>query len=148
MELAWQPEYASGLATIDQEHQNILRLFQELLEAIARGDSYMTLASLLSNCVAETEQHFQHEEQLAVTAGHPQCHCHRVAHQSLLRHLYRLLAQMEANPASLSVATVATTAQLVLHHICEVDLPMLRLLTPPEAPRQPQGAALMAENCF
>jgi len=146
--LTWHAEYGSGLAEIDQEHQQLLEQLQQLAAAIARGDSYTTLKPQLLDCVAETEAHFQHEETLMAAANHPYYLSHRAAHQNLLRDLSRVMEEINAQPEALSTATVETIGQLVVQHICNEDLPMLYLLTHPEELAQQQAEQLTAETCF
>ncbi|HIK48921.1 bacteriohemerythrin [Thermosynechococcus sp. M55_K2018_012] len=146
--LAWQAEYCSGVEVIDQEHQQLLQLLQQLYEAIAQGKAFTHVEPLLLGCAAETQRHFQHEETLMADANHPQYLSHRAAHQNLLRDLNRLLDAVQSQPSTLSTTTVATIGQLVIQHICEEDLPMLYLLTHPEELARQQAEQLTAETCF
>lgn len=146
--LAWQAEYCSGLEVIDQEHQQLLQRLQQLTAAIAQGDSFPQLQSLLLDCAAEIQDHFQHEETLMAAANHPEYLSHRAAHQNLLRDLRRIIDDVQTSPETLTTTTADTISQLVIQHICKEDLPMLYLLTHPEELARQQAAQLTAETCF
>ncbi|WP_448525840.1 bacteriohemerythrin [Parathermosynechococcus lividus] len=147
-ELAWQAEYCSGLEVIDQEHQQLLQRLQQLAVAIAQGDAFTHLESLLLDCAADIQDHFQHEETLMAAASHPQYLSHRAAHQNLLRDLNRMVNEIQSHPETLTTTTVTTLGQLVLQHICDEDLPMLYLLTHPEELAKQQAEQLTAETFF
>ncbi|BCX12243.1 MAG: hypothetical protein KatS3mg067_1181 [Thermosynechococcus sp.] len=146
--LAWQGAFVSGLAKIDQEHQALLEMLQQLRSAIAEGATFSQVKPQLLACARETERHFQHEETLMATANHPLYLSHRAAHQNLLRHLRGVLEEVHAHPENLTAETIEAIGALVVRHIREEDLPMLYLLTHPAALAQQQGAELTAENVF
>ncbi|AHB87825.1 hypothetical protein NK55_02325 [Thermosynechococcus sp. NK55a] len=146
--LAWQAAFVSGLAKVDQEHQALLEMLQQLRSAIAAGATFSQVKPQLQACARETERHFQHEETLMATANHPLYLSHRAAHQNLLRDLSGRLEEVHRHPENLTPATIEAIGTLVVRHICEEDLPMLYLLTHPEELAQQQGAELTAENAF
>lgn len=146
--LAWQAAFVSGLAEIDQEHQALLAMLQQLRSAIAAGATFSQVKSQLLACASETERHFQHEETLMAAANHPLYLSHRAAHQNLLRDLSGVLEEVQEHPAKLTPETIEAIGNLVVRHIREEDLPMLYLLTHPEELARQQAAELTAENVF
>ncbi|AXY68604.1 hemerythrin family protein [Thermosynechococcus sichuanensis E542] len=146
--LAWQAAFVSGLAEIDQEHQALLAMLQQLRSAIAAGATFSQVKSQLLACASETQRHFQHEETLMAAANHPLYLSHRAAHQNLLRDLSGVLEEVQEHPTKLTPETIEAIGNLVLRHIREEDLPMLYLLTHPEELARQQAAELTAENVF
>ncbi|MDM7327299.1 MAG: hypothetical protein P3X23_009330 [Thermosynechococcus sp. Uc] len=59
------------MAEIDQAHQALLEMLQQLRLAILEGATFAQVKPQLLACVTETERHFQHEETLRAAATHP-----------------------------------------------------------------------------
>ncbi|WP_298977612.1 hemerythrin family protein [uncultured Thermosynechococcus sp.] len=146
--LAWQAEFVSGWAEIDQEHRALLEMLRQLRLAILEGATFSQVKPQLLACATETERHFQHEETLMAAANHPLYLSHRAAHQNLLRDLSLILEDGQRHPENLTPETIETMGALVVRHIREEDLPMLSLLAHPKELAQQQAAELTAENVF
>lgn len=83
--MLWNPEWESGHAVIDAQHQNILERMQELFELTilskaGRGKELPGLDKLF----AEITTHFAFEEQVLEQIGYPAITDHRLAHRQLL----------------------------------------------------------------
>jgi hemerythrin-like metal-binding protein len=60
----WTADYAVGVRQIDEEHQRLFALAEEMHRAMLEGEGKAILQALLAGLVAYTSYHFAHEEQL------------------------------------------------------------------------------------
>jgi diguanylate cyclase (GGDEF)-like protein/PAS domain S-box-containing protein/hemerythrin-like metal-binding protein len=60
--LVWKPEYLSGHAQIDQEHQRLFRLGNELLELVATDGAPREMEAKVETLLQDLANHFRHEE--------------------------------------------------------------------------------------
>lgn len=81
--LSWQPEPAATMAEIDRQHQNLVRIIQNLHRAIAAGRGQEVIESALAQVVNYTIYHFATEEDLMQQHGFPGIVAHRIAHNDL-----------------------------------------------------------------
>ncbi len=78
-QLVWKREFAIGIASIDDQHREIIRLFNLVLanpDPATYQAQYVNLGRLM-------EQHFQHEEALMLKYGVPNLAAHQAYHQRL-----------------------------------------------------------------
>ncbi|WP_277868315.1 bacteriohemerythrin [Candidatus Synechococcus calcipolaris] len=145
--LAWQDQYALGHGEIDQQHRALLSLLRHLRQAIATSVDSTTIENSLQEIVNETLNHFRDEEKLMGGSNYPGYLGHRAAHQNLEAAMGKLVATFEADPASFTLETVAALGELILHHICEEDQPMVQFLNAPDATAATEGK-LTAASLF
>lgn len=88
MGLTWSDGYATGVAEIDAQHQELLQQVDRLLGSLA-GDP-LAVGRLLDFLGDYAASHFETEERMMERAGYPGLEQHREAHASFLRAFGRL----------------------------------------------------------
>ncbi len=78
-QLVWRRDFATGITSIDDQHREILRLFNLVLTN-PDAATYQTQYANLGRLMAE---HFQHEEALMLKYGVPNLAAHQAYHQRL-----------------------------------------------------------------
>ncbi len=130
--LIWTDAMATDIAMVDEQHQELLDIFNRIALAQAQDAASDTIIALLDELVAYTRYHFREEEKLmlkwAVDAAHRMMHLR--AHESFrgfLQQAHRVLRERSAERSEdVSVDLLAFLAQWLLHHIMEVDRQMAR----------------------
>ena len=118
---------ATHIAMVDEQHQELLDIFNRIALAQAQDAPRETIITLLDELVAYTRYHFREEEKLmlkwAVDATHRMMHLR--AHESFrgfLQQAHRVLLESSAElTEDVSVDLQAFLAQWLLHHIMDVD---------------------------
>ena len=96
--IQWTPDYAVGVRQIDEEHQRLFSLVDQMHRAMLEGKGKAILADLLVGLVEYTCDHFTHEERLMERIRYPEFRQHRQLHEDLrfrVRAIERRLASGE-----------------------------------------------------
>jgi hemerythrin-like metal-binding protein len=83
-DLSWSPTLSVGVATLDRQHQVLLRLTREMVRAAEGGREPEVVEALFAGLLAFTREHFHDEERLLEAAAFPGLEAHRAVHQELL----------------------------------------------------------------
>lgn len=62
--MPWKPGYALGVHIIDEQHKILVKLINELAEAVKDGHMRYEIGSVFDNLVEYTDFHFKKEEDL------------------------------------------------------------------------------------
>ena len=90
--LVWQPELNTGIDVIDQQHQRIVALINQLADAHTREDQ----AAVLEELVDYTLSHFAFEEELMEEAGYPFSAAHKRVHEVFTKRVSEYRLRFEA----------------------------------------------------
>jgi hemerythrin-like metal-binding protein len=113
----------TGDPALDEQHQELIGLINQLRQAIQNGAGRTQLRSAISLLAAYVSSHFEFEEQLMAEQRCPAEERNRKAHQQFLACFNRLAARFEQEGESeeLARAIEAIATRWVEHHICSVD---------------------------
>lgn len=82
----WSPNLSVGIAFIDTEHRELMRLVNDLHEALTTGrDGHVVNA--LETLLHATREHFEHEERTMDENGYRHLEHHKRLHDALLDEL-------------------------------------------------------------
>lgn len=84
MQLIWRSSYECGDPLIDQQHQELFELGNELVNALLNGDPKIEVELRIDAFVEHIVDHFKTEEALMVKAGDPVEAAHLHVHHQLL----------------------------------------------------------------
>ena len=90
--LVWQAELDTGIDVIDQQHQRIVALINQLAEATGRDDQ----AAVLEELVDYTLSHFAFEEELMEESGYTFGPAHKRVHDMFARRVGEYRMRFEA----------------------------------------------------
>ncbi len=129
MEFAqWSPEYETGFPLIDQQHQQMFELVNQLQEAIVRETHPVTIKQLLQELLQDTMEHFTLEENLMREHDYPSYQEHKQIHDRLTRKIRKVLHAIETNEDTQVVNTELShfLHQWLVHHIQGQDQKMIQ----------------------
>lgn len=81
--LEWQPRWNSGNADIDQEHQELLALGNQLIDLQLSLASKEEIEALILQLRNHVVMHFKHEEEILLQLGYQNLEHHRQEHEEL-----------------------------------------------------------------
>ncbi|MCU7809633.1 MAG: bacteriohemerythrin, partial [Candidatus Thiodiazotropha sp. (ex Notomyrtea botanica)] len=93
--VSWDNSLSVGIAVIDEEHQKLLTLINNLQTAILypTGESFERQA--LSELVDYTKYHFEREEKLMQDNGYPEYEQHKQQHEEMIAKVSVFLSKYE-----------------------------------------------------
>lgn len=125
VQLIWRDEYRCGDATIDDQHETLVRLANRVLQVMlpsTRGEP--DAAALLSDLDALLEhvvQHFADEEVIIAAAGYPRARQHGLAHAQLVSKAQRLRQDVESGKHRLGELVDFLAREVVVRHMSTAD---------------------------
>lgn len=130
MAITWHESLSVGVLEIDEQHQELFRRLNQLLQACNQGkgkDSVRELVSFLQEYVVE---HFAAEEKLQRAAGFPGYAEHRAKHTEFMRAVGELKFTLEEQGPTLPfiVAVNKVVLDWLTQHISKMDKEFGRFL--------------------
>lgn len=119
--VTWSDSYSTGIPQIDQQHQELVRLLNELYESILARQGSRACRAVVDRLFAYTQDHFRVEENMMRRLGYPRLEVHKAKHQSLLKHVVGLLAKLDAGNTAISFELLHFLKLWLTKHITESD---------------------------
>ncbi|HYD29511.1 MAG TPA: bacteriohemerythrin [Azospirillaceae bacterium] len=120
--ITWTEEFSVGVALMDQEHQELLRLLNEFADAVKAGRAKGLLSSTLDRLAEYTAGHLSREEKLLHEHGYPDLFAHRQQHRDLMRQLGDLQGRLQRGATmSLSLDLLSFLVTWLTDHIQNSD---------------------------
>ncbi|WP_246480624.1 bacteriohemerythrin [Motiliproteus sediminis] len=120
--LAWSGEYSVGEPIIDQQHQQMFELYNELVALFIAGRPGTDFVQTATGLLSLSQQHFEDEERLMAAAGAGDLDSHRHKHAELITGLQTMTAELDMVSATPSVAMMVVFRDWILTHILSEDL--------------------------
>jgi len=94
----WDEEYATGISSIDDEHQELIASINCLHDAIERRVEKQQLLNTLNDIHDAIHEHFLHEEQLMKKFNYDQYEIHCQDHARLINDIRSMAEKLENDP--------------------------------------------------
>lgn len=122
--VVWRDSYCTGNHRIDREHQAMFALVNTIQAALERGESMLVLCGLLDQLAQQSSAHFSNEEALMLRLDYPGYDRHKQIHDSLVKKVKNLLADMQECEVFKISDLVMFLAEWLSHHIKGEDQKM------------------------
>ncbi len=120
--ILWKDEYNTGCQEIDQHHQTLAQIVNELYQAFEYGLAESKSIEILKKLEDYTKYHFQAEEELMAKHNYPGLEAHKLEHQRLIKELKKIKEQILSNQDKLvSFKLMLTLKDWILDHILDSD---------------------------
>ena len=126
--LIWGPQYSVGVREIDTQHRNLIKLINEMHQALSHRAGEENVASVLRRALNYTEFHFSTEERLMAQYGYPLAVAHAADHLRLLDRARALQTRLLAGEAGVPVEAFNLLSSWLNDHIQKVDEDLGRFL--------------------
>jgi len=116
--LSWTEKMSVGIAALDEEHQQLVAMLNELYAGVQGGTSQDALGHVLDELIGYTASHFKHEEHLFAQTGYPESAAHKKEHDALTQQVLDVQAQYKAGATgTLSMEVMAFLKTWLVTHI-------------------------------
>ncbi len=119
--LNFGPEYHVGVREVDTQHINLIRLINELHDAMRRRSGRELIESTLRRTLSYTRYHFRTEDTLMLRHAYPRRLEHGREHAELIRRVESLRQQLKDSEVGVVVETLDFLTQWLSHHILVSD---------------------------
>ncbi len=123
MAIVWDPNLATGVAAIDEQHRELFARIDRLLESAQRRTSAAEVGALLEFLTEYVAEHFRTEEELMDATRYPHVAEHKAEHLAFARELVGLRAEhtRDGGTALLVVRVADRAMQWLRSHIYRTD---------------------------
>jgi hemerythrin len=119
MATEWNASLETGNINIDNQHKELFRRFDSLMEACNQRKGKEEVCNVLSFLGDYVRTHFAMEEELQVSHNYPYYQAHKEQHDGFIRELENLEQQFNVEGATLSlvIQTNQTVTSWLINHI-------------------------------
>ena len=114
--------YSVGIPPIDEQHKRLIRLINELHEAMMQGTGNQALSSILSDLIRYTKEHFAFEEKMLATRNYSALAAHKAEHVDLTREVVKLRDNFQSGKLMMTLDVMRFLKRWLASHILEKDL--------------------------
>lgn len=117
----WSDRFALGIDLIDQQHQVLFRLIDQLAQAIQDENPEAELQTIFGQLHDYTLTHFATEERLMAQYAYPADHDHQENHRTLEHSLEQLVERAKSGEPLVSIQTMNFLRLWLYNHIDGTD---------------------------
>lgn len=117
----WKKEYNVGIPRVDEQHRELVRLLNELYEAMKMRKGNTVLKEVLTGLLDYTRTHFADEERLMKAYNYPALPAHKVEHDNLTKKVHELARDFNNGKITLSIELGEFLKNWLSNHILESD---------------------------
>jgi hemerythrin-like metal-binding protein len=120
--IEWSADLSVGDGEIDAQHKELVRLINELHDAMRVGKGRDAIAATINGLYDYTLTHFGFEERQFAERGYPDTPTHRQEHASFVAKVADFKSGYEQGKLGLSVDVLNFLWDWLKHHIMVVDM--------------------------
>ncbi len=129
MAFVWTKDLETGHTMIDNEHKQLIKAADELVEACGQGKGRQELGNAVEFLSNYTKTHFAHEEELMVKNKYPDYTSHRSWHQAYIKEIENVFGRLKKEGATIAlVAEVNMKVSQLILHIKSLDLKLAQFM--------------------
>jgi hemerythrin len=102
--IVWNQQLSVGVASIDDQHKNLVTLLNQLHDGMIAGKGKEVLGDVLKGLAEYTRTHFKFEEDIFARTGYLDAVAHKKEHTELLQSVIEI--QKKYNVSGPSVLTI------------------------------------------
>jgi len=118
----WKTEYATGIGSVDAQHQTLFALGRELYAAMSSGQGKAVMGRILDRLVQYTQVHFAHEERLMQVHEYSNFVAHKAQHDALVKRVLTFQKEFKAGRATIAVQVLQFLKDWLEGHIQHSDM--------------------------
>jgi methyl-accepting chemotaxis protein/hemerythrin len=117
----WNTSLSVNIKQIDEQHQVLVAMINELHRAMKLKQSNAAIGSILDRLVEYTVNHFGHEEKLFAQYGYPEEKAHVEIHRKLVAQVSDIQKKFEDGEAMVSMELMTFLKDWLVNHIQGTD---------------------------
>ena len=119
--IIWNDQLKVGISIIDTQHQELVRMANELADAMKAGHGRDVLEKLLASLTSYTVSHFGTEERLMQQHAYAKAADHKKQHDDLKAQVTALQAKAKEGKLSVTLETMNFLKDWLMKHINHTD---------------------------
>jgi hemerythrin len=121
-EVAWNQKLCVGIQQVDDEHQNLVAVLNQLDEAMRKGKGTRVMSEVLAQLVQYTQIHFDSEEALMLECDYPKLKLHQSQHRQLVEKVVKYQQKFEKSGKRITREMMEFLTYWLTNHILVDDM--------------------------
>lgn len=117
----WDDSFSVGVKRIDDQHQKLVSMINELSDAMRQGKGKDVLGKIVTGLVDYTVTHFSLEEKLFVQVGYGDALAHKKTHEAFVAKVKAFKEDFDKGRIALSVEVMNFLSDWLKTHIKGTD---------------------------
>jgi len=117
----WEEKYSVGIQSIDNQHKEIFKYLNELLQAMKEGKAENVTTRIVLELTKYAKIHFQKEEFFFQRFNYSETIEHMREHQLFIEKVESFKSEFKAGKITLTFELLSFLKDWIDHHIMEVD---------------------------
>ena len=119
--IIWTDDLSVHIASIDRQHQELIRMINELNDAMKVGKANNVLSGIINGLLAYTRTHFSMEERLFDQYHYPDTALHKVQHEKFVHEVEQFRNDFDQGKLGMSIKIISFLKDWLLNHIKGTD---------------------------
>lgn len=121
--MEWNPTFSVGITQFDDEHKRLVKMLNDLHEAMLKGKGRDALGAILDGLIGYTRTHFANEEKYMLQHHYPDYPAHKKEHDALAKQVLAVQAKYKqgGTSATLSMDVLNFLSDWLVKHIMGSD---------------------------
>lgn len=119
--MTWTSSLATGIASIDSQHQKLVGLVNDLYDSMTQNRGREATGKILAQLIEYTVSHFAHEEQYFAKTAYPDTAAHLHEHQLLKTQVGDFSKKYAAGQATVNAELMNFLRTWLVNHIMQSD---------------------------
>lgn len=119
--LIWHDSFSVNIEKIDEQHQGLFKLINELDEAMLLGKGKSIMGDVLNRLTDYTVVHFKTEEDLFQKYAYPDYDAHKKEHDDLVAQVVQVKENFDAGKMGTAIDTSDFLRKWITNHIKGTD---------------------------
>ncbi len=127
-EIKWTPKLSVGVSEIDEQHQKLYAIIDELVKAQHAVLDKSAVLAIITQLVDYSDYHFRTEDNFMIENSYPLFLSHRKEHLAYIKKMGTLIDDLENKGATLTEDILEFLCSWWQTHIAESDLKYARYI--------------------
>ena len=119
--IKWNDSFSVNVVKIDQEHQKLFEMVNDLTDAMKAGHGKDVLGDILNGLISYTASHFQLEEKYFQQVKYPDAAAHKKEHVEFVNKVTDFKKEFDEGRATVSVNILQFLSKWLQNHIKGTD---------------------------
>ncbi len=117
----WDQRYSVSVKSIDQDHQKLFDLLNQLFEAMTKGQGKNIIGSIVQELERYTIYHFNREETFFRTTGYSKANEHIAEHSFFKQKVAEFKQNINKSDSTITPDVLTFLRDWLVNHILKID---------------------------
>jgi hemerythrin-like metal-binding protein len=119
--IPWKEQYEVGVKEIDEQHQHLLDIINQVIVSIEKRNEWKTTSSIIDSLIHYAYNHFSTEERYMLESGYPELSWHIGLHLEFIRKVFVMSERAKQRIPGVHQEILSYLEKWYYEHVLEID---------------------------